>query len=413
MVFLCALCVFVVNAFLRFGYNEGRKELTMPEAVILEGVRTPFGRRGGAFKSTQPDRLLAHALRGLVARIDIDPAKIEDVIDGTVTQVGEQGANVGRLGVLLAGFPVQVPAVSLNRMCGSSQQALHFAAQAVAAGDMSYAIGAGVESMTRVPMASDIGGSFDTLDPDLRARHELIHQGESAERIAEKWRINREEADAFAAESHRRAAQAARAGRNREILPTPGMTAEGAIVSLGRDEGIRDVIDRAKMASLPVVFRPGGNGVVTAGNSSQISDGASAVLVANREIAVADGFRPRARFRARIVVGDDPTLQLMGVIPATRKALERARLSIADIDWFEINEAFATVVLAWARELKPDLSKVNPWGGALAHGHPLGATGAGLMAKMLAGLEATGGQFGLQVMCIGHGMSTATVVERI
>jgi acetyl-CoA acetyltransferase family protein len=384
----------------------------MPEAVILGAVRTPFARRGGAFRETRPDRLLAHALQGLVERGRIQPAKIEDVVNGTVTQAGEQGANVGRLGVLLAEFPVQVPAVTLNRMCGSSQQALHFAAQAVAAGDMNYVVASGVESMTRAPMFSDVAGGFEKLNPEL-ARFELIHQGESAERIAEKWHISREEVDGFAAESHRRANQAAHAGRNREILSTPAVSAEGARFILQRDDGIREVIDRAKMATLPTVFRPAGKGVVTAANSSQISDGASAVLVANREVAVADGFHPRARFRARVVIGDDPTLQLVGVIPATRKALERARLKIGDLDWIEINEAFATVALAWARELEPDMDKVNPWGGAIAHGHPLGATGAGLMAKMLAGLEATGGQFGLQVMCIGHGMATATVIERV
>jgi acetyl-CoA acetyltransferase family protein len=385
----------------------------MPETVILEAVRTPFARRGGAFRETRPDRLLAHALLGLVERAHIDPGRIEDVVNGTVTQAGEQGANIGRLGVLLAGFPVQVPAVTLNRMCGSSQQAIHFAAQAIAAGDMSYAIASGVESMTRAPMFSDFGGGFEKLNPELTSRLDLIHQGESAERVAEKWRITRAEVDNLAAESHRRASQAARAGNNREILPTPAVNADGSSFTLTRDDGVRDVIDRARMASLPTVFRPAGNGVVTAGNSSQISDGASAVLLANREIAMADGFRPRARFRARVVVGDDPSLQLMGVIPATRKALERARLNLKDIDWIEINEAFATVVLAWARELRPDMSKVNPWGGAMAHGHPLGATGAGLMAKMLTGLEVTGGRFGLQVMCIGHGMSTATLIERI
>jgi acetyl-CoA acetyltransferase family protein len=385
----------------------------MPEAVILEGVRTPFGKRGGAYANTRSDRLLAHALSALVRRAGIDPVKIEDVVDGTVTQVGEQGANVGRLGALLAGFPVRVPAVSLNRMCGSSQQAVHFAAQAVAAGDMAYAIGAGVENMTRVPMASDIGGTYEKVSPEVRERYELIHQGESAERVAEKWRIARAEVDDLAAESHRRASRAAREGRNREIVPTPATNIEGASFTLARDEGIRDEIDRSKMGRLPTVFRPGGNGVVTAANSSQISDGASAVLVANREIAQVDGFKPRARFRARVVAGDDPTMQLTAVIPASQKALERARLTIGDLDWIEINEAFATVVIAWARELKPDMNKVNPWGGAMAHGHPLGATGAGLMAKMLAGLEATGGQFGLQVMCIGHGMATATIIERI
>ncbi|HET8631715.1 MAG TPA: thiolase family protein [Thermomicrobiales bacterium] len=385
----------------------------MAEAVIVEAVRTPFGRRGGALRRQRPDALLAHALTGLVERAGIAPGKIEDVIAGAVTQAGEQGANVARLGVLLAGFPVTVPAVSLNRMCGSSQQAVHFAAQAVAAGDARYAVGAGVESMTRVPMFSDIGGGFERLDPDLRARYDLIHQGESAERMAERWGIARAEADAFAAESHRRASAAARAGRNAELLPTPGVDAEERPVTLARDEGIRDATDPAKMAALPTVFRPAGDGVVTAGNASQISDGAAAVLVADREAALADGFRPRARFRARVAVGDDPTLQLAGVIPATRLALERAGLTLADLDWIEINEAFATVVLAWARELAPDMDRVNPWGGAIAHGHPLGATGAGLMAKMLAGLEATGGQFGLQVMCIGHGMATATVIERV
>lgn len=385
----------------------------MSEAVILEAVRTPFGKRGGALRSTRPDALLAHALTGLVERAGIDAGKLEDVITGCVTQTAEQGANIGRLAVMLAGFPVTLPAVSLNRMCGSSQQAVHFAAQAIAAGDIDYAVGTGVESMTRVPMFSDLGSGFEALNPDLPSKYEIIHQGESAERVADRWGLTREEVDAFSAESHRRASEAARAGRNSEILATPGVDAEGTAVLLTRDEGIRDSVDQARMALLPTVFRPGGDGVVTAANSSQISDGAAAVLVANREKAVAEGFGPRARFRARVAVGDAPTLQLMGVIPATARALERAGLTIGDLDWIEINEAFATVVLAWAREFRPDMAKVNPWGGAVAHGHPLGATGAGLMAKMLAGLEATDGQFGLQVMCIGHGMATATIIERL
>lgn len=384
----------------------------MPEPVILEAARTPFGRRQGAFREIRPDSLLAHVLSGLVKRAGIDPGKIEDVVTGAVTQAGEQGANVGRLGVLLAGFPVTVPAVTLNRMCGSSQQAVHFAAQAIAAGDMRYAIGSGVESMTRVPMFSDIGGGFEKLNPELQ-RLELIHQGESAERIAERWKLTRDDVDRYSIESHRRASAAAAAGLNREILPTKGLDAEGKSIELKRDEGIRDKIDPEKMRSLPTVFRPNGNGVVTAANSSQISDGASAVLVGDREAAHADGFRPRARFLARVAVGDDPTMQLTGVIPATRKALDRAKMTIRDIDWIEINEAFATVVLSWAKELKPDMERVNPWGGAIAHGHPLGATGAGLMAKMLAGLEATQKTTGLQVMCIGHGMATATIIERI
>ena len=389
----------------------------MPQPVILEAVRTPFARRDGAFREVRPDALLAHTLNGLVERTGMEVEKIEDVVNGTVTQAGEQGANVGRLAVMLAGFPVTVPAVTLNRMCGSSQQAVHFASQAIAAGDMGYAIGSGVESMTRAPMFSDIGGVpdggsvFSVLNPDLLEKQELIHQGESAERIAEEWQITREDVDALSAESHRRASEAARDGKNEEVLPTPGVDAEGNAIEVTADEGIRGIVDPQKMASLKTVFRP--DGVVTAGNSSQISDGASAVLVGDREAAEADGFKPRARFLARVVVGDDPAMQLTGVIPATRMALKKAGLSIEDLDWIEINEAFATVVLSWADELKPDMDRVNPWGGAIAHGHPIGATGAGLMAKMLAGLEATDGQLGLQVMCIGHGMSTATIVERI
>lgn len=385
----------------------------MTEPVILEAVRTPFGKRGGLYRDVRPDELVAHALRELLARAGLKADRIADVIVGNVTQVGEQGANIARQSLLLAGFPVSVPGVSLNRMCGSSQQAVHFAAQAVAAGDMAYAIGAGVESMTRVPMFSDIGGSYETLNPRLRAQYALIHQGESAERIAEQWSLTRAQLDAYSAESHRRAARAAAAGRHREIIATPGAGAAGKQTTVTRDEGIRDPVDPAKMAQLPAVFRPGGDGVITAGNSSQMSDGASAVLVAERAIAQADGFRPRARFRARVALGADPSLQLMGVVPATREALSRAGLTLADLDWIEINEAFAAVVLAWAQELKPDMDKVNPWGGAIAHGHPLGATGAGLMAKMLVGLEAVDGRFGLQVMCIGHGMATATVIERL
>jgi len=388
----------------------------MAEPVILAAVRTPFGKRGGAFREHRPDALLAHVLRGLVARAGVPAERVEDVICGTVTQAGEQGANVGRLGVLLAGFPVSVPAVSLNRMCGSSQQAVHFAAQAIAAGDARYAIGCGVESMTRVRMFSDIDpdgrhGGFGGLNPELFQTHEIIHQGESAERIAEKWRLSRATLDEFATESHARAWQALASGRNREIVPTPGVDEAGGRIEVARDEGVRERIDPAKMATLKTVFRE--NGVITAANSSQISDGASAVLVADRDAAKADGLKPRARFLARVVVGSDPTLQLDGVIPATRRALDRAKLSIKDIDWFEVNEAFACVPLAWAREFGPAPEKLNPWGGAIAHGHPLGATGGGLMAKMLAGLEATGGMIGLQTMCIGHGMATATIIERI
>lgn len=382
----------------------------MSQAVIIEALRTPFARRDGAFRETRPDSLLAHVLKTITERTGVAPSKIEDVVTGCVTQAGEQGANIGRLAVLMAGFPVQVPAVSLNRMCGSSQQAVHFAAQQVAAGDCNYTIGAGIENMTRAPMFSDLGG-LEKLNPELFQKYELVHQGESAERMADKWKVSRKEADEFAMESHRRASRANKEGWYKETIPTPGIDAEGKAVTVTRDEGVRDVLDPAKIASLKTVFRP--DGVVTAANSSQISDGAAAVLIANREVALAEGLKPRARFLARVAVGDDPTLQLAGVIPATQLALKKAGLTIKDIDWIEINEAFATVVLGWARELKPDMAKVNPWGGAIAHGHPLGATGAGLMAKLVHGLETTGGRLGLQTMCIGHGMATATIIERI
>lgn len=390
----------------------------MPEAVIIEAVRTPFGRRGGGLREVRPDTLLAHTLRGLVERAGLDPQKIEDVVDGTVTLAGEQAANPARLAVLLSGFPVKIPGVSLNRMCGSSQQAVHFAAQAVAAGDMDYVVASGVESMTRVPMFLDISlgregvSGFDTLNPELFRAHQLIHQGESAERVAEQWGLTRRMLDDFAKDSHRKAHRAQQEDLNSEILPVEGVAADASPITIYRDEGVRGVLDEQKMASLKPAFRPEGKGVITAANSSQISDGASAVLVANADVAKADGFRPKARFRARVVVGSDPTLQLTGVIPAAQLALRKAGLSVKDLDWIEINEAFASVVLSFARELDADPAKINPWGGAIAHGHPLGATGGALMAKMVAGLEAMQGQFGLQVMCIGHGQATATIVER-
>lgn len=384
----------------------------MGEPVIVDAVRTPIGKKNGALRQVRPDALYAHVLNALLARTGVDGTLVDDVITGCVTQAGEQGANVGRLGVLLSDLPHTVPAVTLNRMCGSSQQAIHFAAQAIAAGDARLVIAGGVEAMTRVPMFSDIGGGFETLNPVLRDKYELVHQGESAERIAERFGLSRDELDDYAYESHRRAAAATREGRFAgHLAPLIGVNAEGEPVLLDFDEGIRFAPDREKMGALPPVFRP--DGVVTAGNASQISDGAAAVLLADADAARALDLKARARFRARVVVAGDPTLQLLEVIPATERALERAGLTLRDIDVIEINEAFASVVLAWARALQADLDKVNPNGGAIAHGHPLGATGAALMAKLLSELERTGGQFGLQVMCIGHGMATATVVERL
>ncbi|WP_025136010.1 thiolase family protein [Achromobacter sp. DH1f] len=384
----------------------------MNEAVIVEAVRTPFGRRGGRWADRRPDDLLADAIQGLLGRAGLPPGQVEDVLAGCVSQAGEQGANIGRLAALLAGLPETVPGLSLNRMCGSSQQAVHMGAQAIAAGDMRYVVAGGVESMSRVPMFLDVTlgqgefRGFDSLNPGLLQRYPLVHQIESAERIAEQWGLTRAEMDAWSVQSHARAWAAASAGRHSELLAGP------AGLPL-RDEGIRERADPAKMATLAPALRPPGQGNVTAAQASQLADGAAAVLLADRQAALADGLRPQARFRARVAVGSDPVLQLTGVIPATEQALARAGLRLQDMDWIEINEAFASVVLAWQRSLDADPARVNPWGGAIAHGHPLGATGAGLMAKMLAGLRATGGQFGLQVMCIGHGMATATVIERL
>lgn len=389
------------------------------EPLILGAVRTPFGRRGGALRETRPDVLLATALKGVLARTGLPAGEVGDVLAGCVSQAGEQGANIGRQALLLAGLPAEVPGVTMNRMCGSSQYAVHAAAQAVAAGDLDFAIGCGVESMSRVPMFLDLTlgkgdfRGFDGLHPELLARYPIPHQVESAELIAAQWSLGRAELDAYAIESHRRAEAARAAGLHREILPMPGVDKEGQPLTLAHDEGIRAVIDTARMRAMLPVFRSPETGVVTAANASQMSDGAAAVLVGSRSAAQALGLKPRARFRARVAVGSDPVLQLTGVLPATRRALSLAGLSIRDLDWIEVNEAFASVALCFAREFEPDPAKLNPWGGAIAHGHPLGGSGAGLMAKMLTGLEHVDGQFGLQVMCIGHGMATATVIERL
>lgn len=384
----------------------------MSEAVILGAVRTPIGRQNGVLRETRPDLLYAHVLNCLLERTGVDPTQIDDVVTGCVTNVGEQGANIGRLGVMLSNLPQTVPAVTLNRMCGSSQQAIHFAAQGAAAGDLAYAIGGGVESMSRVPMFTDIAGGFATLNPALSEKYELVHQGESAERIAARYGFSRHDLDDFSYESHVRAAQATQAGYfTDQLVPIEGRDKDGKRVFLTYDEGIRFEPDREKMGRLQPVFRA--DGMVTAANSSQISDGAAAVLVGEHAQATSAGITPRARFRARVVAAGDPTMQLLEVIPATHKALRKAGLTLNNIDVIEINEAFAAVVLAWQHEFNADMSRVNPNGGAIAHGHPLGATGAVLMTKLLHELERRDAQFGLQVMCIGHGQATATIIERI
>ncbi|NLG70542.1 MAG: thiolase family protein [Chloroflexi bacterium] len=377
----------------------------MSEVYILSAVRTPVGvgKPGGALEPLAPVDLAAGVMQDAVARAGIDPAVVDDVIWGCVTPIGDQGANLARLAVLKAGFPVKVPAVTLNRMCGSGQQALHFAAQAILSGDMDIVIAGGTEMMSHQPLGSDWPKEWPSDFP-----YELVHQGISAELMAGKWNLSREELDDFAYESHLRAMRAIEQGYfESQILPVT--RPDGRQVSV--DEGVRRPPDREKMAALKPVFKA--DGVITAGNASQVSDGAAALVLASPKAVGRYNLMPRARIIARVVVGSDPVLMLDGPIPATRAVLKRAGLTLQDMQVIEINEAFASVVLAWARELEADLRCVNPNGGAIAHGHPLGATGAILMTKLLYELERTGGRYGLQTMCIGHGMATATIIERI
>lgn len=376
----------------------------MTEAVIVDALRTATGRKKGALSQTHPVDMLVPILQELVNRNGIDAGSIEDVVTGCVTMTDEQGGNIGRMAVLAAGFPVEVPAFSLNRMCGSSQQAMHNAAQTILAGDADIAIACGVENMSRVPMGADMGAFSD----DLVDRFNIVPQGYSAELIANKWGLNREELDALSLESHKRAAAATDRGDfTREILP----------ISIGdkqfkQDEGIRRNTSMEKLAGLTPSFQPD-DGVVTAGNASQVSDGAAGLLLMSKEKANELGLKPRARIIARVVVGEDPVMMLTGVIPATQKVLQKAGLTIDQLDAIEINEAFASVVKAWEKEFNPDMRKVNPRGGAIALGHPLGASGARITTTLLHTLEDTNGKYGLQVMCIGFGMATATIIERL
>jgi acetyl-CoA C-acetyltransferase len=348
--------------------------------------------------------LAAQTLSELLARVGLDPEVVEDVILGCVSPVGDQGANIARLAVLKAGFPVTVPGVQLNRMCGSGQQALHFAAQAILAGDADLAIAGGIEMMSHQPIGSDWPSEWPSDFP-----YPLVHQGFSAELMAEKWDLSREALDDFAYQSHVRAGAAIAQGTLKEQILPIQVPNNGSIRTVEVDQGVRLAPDREKMSALPPVFKE--DGVVTAGNSSQISDGAAAVLLASESALKAHNLAPLARVAARVVVGSDPVLMLSGPIPATQKALDRVGLTIADLNRIEINEAFASVVLAWQREVEADWAIVNPEGGAIAHGHPLGATGAILMTKLAHGLRSLGGGYGLQTMCIGHGMATATVIE--
>jgi len=382
------------------------EETGMSEAYIISAVRTPvaLGKPQGGLNPLAPVDLTALVMAEAVRRGGARPAWVEDVVWGCVTPIGDQGANLARLAALKAGFPVETPAVTLNRMCGSAQQAVHFAAQAVLTGDMHLVLAGGTEMMSHQPLGADYPAAWPRDFP-----YELVHQGVSAELMAQKWALDRPALDDFAYQSHLRAMNAIQTGRfESQILPV--RRPDGREVRC--DEGVRMPPDRAKMAALKPAFKP--DGVITAGNSSQISDGAAALLVASPEAVGRYNLAPRARVLARIVVGSDPVLMLDGPIPATRKALKAAGLELEQMDVIEINEAFASVVLAWAKELGvEDFTRVNPNGGAIALGHPLGATGAVLMTKLLYELERTDGRFGLQVMCIGHGMATATILERL
>ena len=401
----------------------------MPEAVIIDVVRTPGGRRNGALSGWHPVDLAAETLRALVERNNLDPELVDDVIMGCVMQAGAQALNVGRNAVLAAGWPESVPSTTVDRQCGSSQQAYHFGAQGVMAGAYDVVIAAGVEVMSLVPMGASIGSgvgfpfgaAYDRYaDVELIPGHKgLVGQGISAEIIANEWDLTRDDLDAFGAESQQRAARASDEGRfDNEIIPVVSKIRDkesGEVKVLDaqvtRDEGIRPDTTTESLAKLKPAFLP--EGKVTAGNSSQICDGASAALIMSAEKAAALGLTPRARFHTFSLAGVDPVRMLTGPIPATAKALERSGMSIGDLDHVEINEAFASVVLAWEKEFSPDMSKVNPNGGAIALGHPLGGSGAKLLATMLNELERTGGRFGLQTMCEGGGMANATIIERL
>jgi acetyl-CoA acyltransferase len=391
----------------------------MTTAVIVDAVRTPGGRRNGKLRGWHAVDLAAEPLKALAERNDLDPALVEDVIMGCVMQVGEQALNIGRNAVLAAGYPESVPSTTIDRQCGSSQQALHFAAQGVMAGAYDVVIAAGVEHMTHTPMGSsvvrDLGFPFGPRMMERYAeRGGLVSQGISAEMIADQWDLSRQDLDAFGARSQQFAARATAEGRfEREILPLLVKDDEGAVTdeTISTDEGVRPDTTAEVLANLKPAFKP--DGKVTAGNSSQISDGAAAVLIMSEEKANALGLTPRARFHAFSLAGVDPVTMLTGPIPATRTVLEKAKMTIDDIDLIEINEAFASVVLAWEKELHADMDRVNVNGGAIAIGHPLGCSGAKLMCTLLNELERTGGRWGLETMCEGGGMANATIIERL
>lgn len=385
--------------------NREKGLIAVREVVIVEGVRTAVGKRNGALAGIRPDDLAGDLLKGLMEKAGVSPGLVEDVIMGCVTQSGEQAGDIARVAALIAGFPVEVPGVTIDRQCGSSQQAVHFASQAILSGDMDIVIAGGVESMSRTPIGSNFAGAG--LSENLKNQHEMIHQGISAERIADTYGLSRDELDRFALASHKKALQARANGYFKEEIHAIKLSGGEFLV----DEGPRAGTSIEALVGLRPVFRE--EGIITAGNSSQISDGAAALLLMSRERAVSLGLKPRFKVHTRVVVGSDPTLMLTGPIPATKKVLEKSGIPLSEIDVFEVNEAFAPVVLAWQREIGADPGKVNPNGGAIALGHPLGASGARIMVGMMHELERTGGHYGLQTMCEGHGMANATIIERI
>ncbi len=391
----------------------------MEQAVIIDVVRTPGGKRGGKLSGWHAVDLASEPLKALVQRKDLDPALIEDVIMGCVTQVGEQAVNIARNAVLAAGFPESVCGTTIDRQCGSSQQAATFAAQAIMAGSHDIVIAAGIECMTRVPLGVNMSsGPGVPFGPSMTERYwdkgGIVPQGISAEMIADIWHLTREELDAYSYQSHRRAQMAKVEHRfDNEIIPIKVKNPQGIETDeiFDYDEGIRADTSVDKLASLKPAFKE--NGKVTAGNSSQITDGASAALIMSESMASRLNLRPRARFVAFSLAGVDPITMLTGPIPATQKMLARNSVSIEDIDVIEINEAFASVVLAWEKELKPDMNKVNVNGGAISLGHPLGASGTRLLATLVNELERSGGRLGLQTMCEGGGLANATMIERL
>jgi acetyl-CoA acetyltransferase family protein len=388
--------------------------MTQREAVIVTAVRTAIGRRNGRLKDWHPVDLMAQVLQEVVRRTGIEAGLVDDVIVGCVSQVGEQSLNIGRNAALAAGFPEAVPGTTVDRQCGSSQQAIHFAAQGVLAGAYDIVIAGGVESMTRVPMGSTSQGPGAPFGPLMveRYNHGLVHQGISADLVAQKWELTRQQLDAFSLESHHRAARAVAEGRfTSQLLPIPVKDEEGRTVLFEHDEGIRADSSLEKLAGLKPSFKP--DGLITAGNSSQISDGAAAVLIMERTTAARLGLQARARFVSFALAGDDPILMLTAPIPATHKVLLKAGLDLAQIDVLEINEAFASVVLAWQKSTGADLAKVNVNGGAVALGHPLGASGARISTMLLHELERSGGRYGLQTICEGGGTANAMIIERI